>query len=266
MIASTGVKPSSRSTTKQKPKPKAKRASRSVPRTTPRDAAPSPLPVTATNVAVETIRRTVVGEPPSARHLEVLYAALQLISERGYAGASLRELARRLGVSQPSLYHYFTSKEDLVDQIISHLGQSMFQSLAPPELPAHADGIPTFLVKFLVQLYRDETYPRFVRFVFLTALEQPRHRAAVRRLYTEQGETTMRFVLAPYAARGEIDLEEGVRLLQLIIRGIGLAFIEERVLYQNDRAEEFLQGLIEYAERAGQTLVRAARPVGKKSR
>ena len=33
----------------------------------------------------------------SERHLEVLRAALQLFSERGYAGASLRELARRLG-------------------------------------------------------------------------------------------------------------------------------------------------------------------------
>lgn len=264
MIASAGVKPSSRSTAKPKPKPK--RQTRVAPRTTPAVAAPSPSAEAPANVAVDAIRRTIAGEPPSARHIEVLYAALQLISERGYAGASLRELARRLGVSQPSLYHYFTSKEDLVDQIISHLGQSMFQSLAPPELPAHADGIPTFLVKFLVQLYRDETYPRFVRFVFLTALEQPRHRAAVRRLYTEQGETTMRLVLAPYAARGEIELEEGVRLLQLIVRGVGLAFIEERVLYQNDRAEEFLQGLIEYAERAGQTLVRAARPAAKKSR
>lgn len=262
MIASAGVKPSSRSTSKSKSKPK--RTPRAASASTTATPLPSAAPHPHTNVAVDAIRRTVAGEPPSPRHLEVLYAALQLISERGYAGASLRELARRLGVSQPSLYHYFTSKEDLVDQIISHLGQSMFQSLAPPALPAHADGIPTFLVKFLVQLYRDETYPRFVRFVFLTALEQPRHRAAVRRLYTEQGETTMRLVLAPYAARGEIDLEEGVRLLQLIIRGIGLAFIEERVLYQNDRAEEFLQELIEYAERAGQTLVRAARPTKTK--
>lgn len=236
MLRCTGVK-----------KPKAK------PRSTKR---PAPL----TNADVDAIRRNVAGEPPNARHLEVLFAALQLISERGYAGASLRELARRLDVSQPSLYHYFASKEDLVDQIVSQLGQQMFQTLAPQDLPEHASGIPHFLLTFLVQLYRDENYARFVRFIFLTALEQPRHRATVRRLYTEQGEAIMRLVLAPYAARGEIDLEEGVRLLQLLIRGIGLAFIEERVLYQNQNAETFLRPLLDYAKRAGEILVAAAAP------
>ncbi len=209
---------------------------------------------------VDAIRSAISGEPPSPRHLEVLRVALALISERGYGGASLRELARRVGVSQPSLYHYFASKEDLVDQIVSQLGQAMFHSLAPPQMPKHASGLPAFMVAFLVQLYRDETYAQFVRFIFLTALEQPRHRATVRRLYTEQSEQITRLMLGPYAARGEIDLEDGVRLCQLLIRGLGLAFIEERILYDNRDAEQSLQPLLDYGVRAGEALVKAARP------
>ena len=58
--------------------------------------------------------------PP--KHLEVLRVAMRLIAERGYRGASLRELARRVGMQQPSLYHYFRSKEDLVEQILVTFG------------------------------------------------------------------------------------------------------------------------------------------------
>ena len=47
---------------------------------------------------------------------------MRLIAERGYRGASLRELARRVGMQQPSLYHYFESKEDLVEQIVVTFG------------------------------------------------------------------------------------------------------------------------------------------------
>ena len=40
-------------------------------------------------------------------------AARELFAERGYAGASMDELARRSGVSAPVLYDHFDSKRDL---------------------------------------------------------------------------------------------------------------------------------------------------------
>ena len=48
--------------------------------------------------------RTWGGQELGERHREVLRVAMHLFAERGYAGASLRELARRLGMQQPSLY------------------------------------------------------------------------------------------------------------------------------------------------------------------
>src|SRR4051812_6281249 len=62
-----------------------------------------------------------------ARREEVLDAGLSLISELGVAGASLRKLAARLGMSQPSLYHYFDSKDELVRQIIEHCASRMVE-------------------------------------------------------------------------------------------------------------------------------------------
>lgn len=53
------------------------------------------------------------------RKTQILKEALRLFSEHGVEGASLRELARRVGLTQPSLYHYFPSKEALVEAIFS---------------------------------------------------------------------------------------------------------------------------------------------------
>jgi AcrR family transcriptional regulator len=53
------------------------------------------------------------------RRTQILREALLLFAEHGVEGASLRELARRVGISQPSLYHYFASKEALVEAIFS---------------------------------------------------------------------------------------------------------------------------------------------------
>ena len=45
------------------------------------------------------------------RYREVLDAAATIFADKGYAGASTRDIAERLGVRQASLYYYFPSKE-----------------------------------------------------------------------------------------------------------------------------------------------------------
>jgi AcrR family transcriptional regulator len=40
-------------------------------------------------------------------------AASEVFAERGYAGASLEEIARRAGVTKPVIYRHFRSKKDL---------------------------------------------------------------------------------------------------------------------------------------------------------
>lgn len=43
-----------------------------------------------------------------------LAAALDLFAERGYEGASIREIASRAGLSVPGLYHHYPSKQALL--------------------------------------------------------------------------------------------------------------------------------------------------------
>lgn len=168
---------------------------------------------------------------PSERHLEVLHAALTLLGERGYAGASLRELARRLGMSQPSLYHYFESKERLVEQIITHLGFELLAVWPDRAPPRRLAEVPRFIVEMLLAVYAKPAYPGFVRFLFAVSTEQPQYRAAIQSLYRGGLDLGARLLMAPFVAAGEIGDREAWSLLRTVTNSFGLVLIEEMVLY-----------------------------------
>jgi AcrR family transcriptional regulator len=49
----------------------------------------------------------------------ILDASLDLFSERGFFGTSLRDIARAVGVRESALYHYFASKDALFEALIA---------------------------------------------------------------------------------------------------------------------------------------------------
>lgn len=53
---------------------------------------------------------------PERRREDFIRKATELFSEEGFNGGT-RELARRLGVTQPLLYRYFPSKEKLIEEV-----------------------------------------------------------------------------------------------------------------------------------------------------
>jgi AcrR family transcriptional regulator len=52
------------------------------------------------------------------REREVLEAATKVFSSRGYADASVQDIADELGILKGSLYHYIDSKEDLLFRLM----------------------------------------------------------------------------------------------------------------------------------------------------
>jgi AcrR family transcriptional regulator len=53
---------------------------------------------------------------PDDRRREFVAKATEFFSEEGFGGGT-RDLARRLGVTQPLLYRYFPSKDDLIKEV-----------------------------------------------------------------------------------------------------------------------------------------------------
>lgn len=58
---------------------------------------------------------------PKRREQEVIEVAAKVFYERGYANASIQDIANELGILKGSLYHYIRTKEDLLFRLLEAL-------------------------------------------------------------------------------------------------------------------------------------------------
>lgn len=63
------------------------------------------------------------------REQEILQTATRLLAERGFANLNMDDLADAVGISKPTLYQHFRSKEDLVVQVVVNNLSMMEQHL-----------------------------------------------------------------------------------------------------------------------------------------
>jgi len=63
------------------------------------------------------------------RFSEILDCAAEVFAEKGYEGASMRDLSRLTGMSLAGLYYYFDSKEKLLYQIQRHTFTTIIERL-----------------------------------------------------------------------------------------------------------------------------------------
>ena len=68
-------------------------------------------------------QRAAGGPKRRNREVEVLAAAVDVFSQKGYSAASIQEVADRVGVLKGSLYYYIRSKEDLLARIVAEVHQ-----------------------------------------------------------------------------------------------------------------------------------------------
>src|SRR5947209_16453108 len=67
--------------------------------------------------------------PFDRRLAKVLEHAAHIFCEKGYEGASMRDLSRAAGMSLAGLYHYFESKEELLYRIQKHAFRTIIERL-----------------------------------------------------------------------------------------------------------------------------------------
>jgi AcrR family transcriptional regulator len=71
-----------------------------------------------------------VGPPPlpyfaefiEGRRGEILDAALAVFGEKGYEAGTMREIAKRVGVTEPAIYRHYESKEAILADIVATAG------------------------------------------------------------------------------------------------------------------------------------------------
>ncbi|MFF4183486.1 TetR/AcrR family transcriptional regulator [Streptomyces sp. NPDC001691] len=69
-----------------------------------------------------------------ATRRRLLDAARDLFAERGYEGATVREIAERAGANQALLFRYFGSKQGLLTEVVAQGGLERLRATPPEEL------------------------------------------------------------------------------------------------------------------------------------
>ncbi len=154
---------------------------------------------------------------PEARRAEILAAALDEFTARGYEGARLDDVAKRAGVAKGTIYLYFTDKEalfqDLVRSMVSPILGTL-EKLPDIDMPARA------LVERLTDTFVREIYGTRRRDIVRLILTEGARFPAIAEFYHREVIAPIlgfvRPMLARAAERGELP-EAVARFPQLIV-------------------------------------------------
>jgi len=72
--------------------------------------------------------------------IKILESAVELMTIKGYKNASLREIAKEAGVSNPTIYNYFPTKEKILYAYIEQKLIETEQVLKEIEDPIHLES------------------------------------------------------------------------------------------------------------------------------
>lgn len=137
------------------------------------------------------------------RRSAILAVAWKAFLEHGYAGASMSDIAERLGGSKGTLYNYFPSKEDLFLAAARQKGEELRAELM--RVSPHSDNLKEDLTRLaceLLDIVKSDDYLAFYRIIIAEAVRLPIIGEAA---YLDRRST----LLAPLAGRIEEEIEVG---------------------------------------------------------
>lgn len=154
------------------------------------------------------------------RQQQILAAAAQVFAVKGFAGATIRDIARAARVSEGSIYLYFKNKQDLLVHLPRQFMQPPLEAFQAASLDANEPPTPQALLESMARnMVRVITHNRELMRVLFTSL--PTMDDATRATYMREVpayamETFEAYIRAQQEAgvfRAEIDAEIAARIL-----------------------------------------------------
>jgi AcrR family transcriptional regulator len=92
------------------------------------------------------------------RSLSIILSTIDVIHESGINGVSTREIAKRVGISEPAIFRHFKTKTDLLSAVLDYFGHydsDIFQTTSAKNLE------PLEAISYCIELYATyyENYP-----------------------------------------------------------------------------------------------------------
>lgn len=157
-------------------------------------------------------------KPREERWVELINVATQVFYEKGYDGASLQDIADRLGMLKGSLYYYIQSKEDLLFDVISAVHK---EGLAVIRARSEVAGDPLERLESVIVGHVEHTcrnlVPTAVFLHELSSLPEERRREVLGSEHAYQG--VFRDLIEKAQAEGLVRADLDPRLAALSVLG-----------------------------------------------
>jgi AcrR family transcriptional regulator len=140
------------------------------------------------------------------RRAELIDAALRLFAERGFRGTTIADIAEATGTAHGLVYHYFRSKDELLEAILERytfLPRLRALLAVSPDRPA-AEVLGEIAVGFSTLL---DDRPELLRLVVAESQTNPIVAAALARV-TEEGLVVLSEYLTARIAAGELRVHD----------------------------------------------------------
>jgi TetR/AcrR family transcriptional regulator len=108
---------------------------------------------------------------PESKREQILSAAEEVFAEKGFKGATVREIAERVNIQTPGLYYHFSNKQEIYDSMIRNIYEGLAGKLLGPI--ESASGIRS-KVELLVDLLMDfwQEHPMAPRIIAQETLQE----------------------------------------------------------------------------------------------
>lgn len=188
--------------------------------------------------------------------LTIRKAALKVFSQKGYAAATMDEIAAGAGLSKAGVYFYYPSKEDLFKAALENSpGFAALENAVKP-MPAGLEGTLSTLAFTYLSLFKNEEFAALIRVVLSEGVRGGPVAAYFQEKAIRAGSEAMAEALSQYIDLDSGDLSGRVKMFFGMLFSWGLVNIlmapgrkpEDGILktVAGQMAGQFINGVIPY--------------------
>lgn len=166
------------------------------------------------------------------RREQILTSAIQVFARKGFSRATNKDIAHEAGITPGLIYHYFESKEALLNAIVEHYSPLNALRALPAdvfELPPEA-FLHTVLPQIL-QVVESDTFVQLIR-IFLPEILYNPEIAPVSRHIFQQVTAFLDRYFNQRIARGELRSIDATRVSQTVIATV-IGFVLRRQILRD---------------------------------
>ncbi|MDY7036533.1 MAG: TetR/AcrR family transcriptional regulator [Thermodesulfobacteriota bacterium] len=102
---------------------------------------------------------------------EIINIAIDLFAAKGFRGTSIRDIAKPIGISISTIYHYFGNKEGLILAVMQHSAYQVFNKLLTIS-KRDMDPLDRFKLLMENHIYMASTYMKKAKIINIVSIDK----------------------------------------------------------------------------------------------